>query len=479
MATVHDPGEVTGTGSPDLKAQIEDYALTAVPLTARRSGWGLLTNTAGIVSTLVQLAIGGGVTIIAGVGWGIVAGVLTALFGGTLGWLVGHVAYRTGMSSTVTARTFGLGSRGSIVGSLIYSFMITGFLALEDALLYHGTLFMFGWQPSAVNAIAIYGVLTLVWIALTTFGLKLVQRTSTVLLIAFVVLTVVLAGIAVAKSGMSLTAIITAGPVTGGSGAPHLATVIAILAGPTGSLALTDADFARYARSSKDVGILAVGGAIMMDIVTIVVGCFVVRAGAGAIGTYLRANPAIAASQQGASITDKVSWMVDNNPGAYFIVLAGLIGFLLMYVAQAKAQVLNTYSGSLSLSNLVDGLFGRNVGRLAMVVLANVIGLLMIAGNILGLINRYLGALGVITTALAGVIIADYYLVRRRPAVIPDRIESVNWAGVVSVVLSSVTGGLLTETGVTPLGFLVTLGMVLVLYPVLRRYVLRERLASS
>jgi cytosine permease len=458
-----------------MKAQIEDYALTAVPQAARRSGWGLLMNTAGIVSTLVQLAIGGGVTLVAGVGWGILAGVIVAVFGGTLGWLVGHVAYQSGTSSTVTSRFYGLGTRGSIIASLIYSFMIIGFLALEDALLYYGTLFMFGWTPSTANAIAIYGVLTLVWIALTTFGLKIVQRTSTVLLIAFLVLTVALAGIAVAKSGLSVSEILTAGPAGGGDGSAHFSAIIAILAGSAGALALTDADFARYARSTKDVGILAIGGAIMIDIVIVVLGCLIVRGGSGAVATYLQDNPAIAASQQGATIADKVSWMADHNSGAFFIVLAGMIGFLLMYVAQAKAQVLNTYSGSLSLSNLFDGLFGRNVGRLAMVVLANILGLLMIAGDILGLINRYLGILGVTTTALAGVIIADYYIVRRRQAANPDQVESVNWAGVVSVVLSSATGAILTETGVTSLGFLVTLGLVLVLYPVLRRTVLTPK----
>jgi len=238
--------------------------------------------------------------------------VIVAVFGGTLGWLVGHVAYRNGTSSTVTSRLYGLGTRGSVLASLIYSFMIIGFLALEDALLYYGTLFMFGWAPSVANAIVIYGLLTVVWIALTTFGLPLVQRTSTVLLIAFVVLTVGLAGLAVARSGLS-------------------------------------------------------------------------------------------------------------------------------------------------------------VGE----ILANALGLLMIAGDILGLINRYLGILAVTTTALAGVIIADYYIVRRRRAANPDLVESVNWAGVLSVVLSAATGGFLAEAGITPLGFLVTLAMVLVLYPVLRRSVLR------
>nr|WP_279581470.1 hypothetical protein [Fodinicola feengrottensis] len=311
-----------------IKTQIEDYALTAVPLAARRGGWGLLMNTAGIVSTLVQLAIGGGVTLIAGVGWGILAGLLVTVFGGTLGWLVGHVAYQNGTSSTVTSRVYGLGIRGSVIASLIYSFMIIGFLALEDALLYYGTLFMFGWKPSVVNAIVIYGLLTVVWIALTTFGLKLVQRTSTVLLIAFLILAIALAAIAVTTSGLSLSAILTAGPVTGGDGSAHFAAVIAILAGSAGgALALTDADFARYARTSKDVGILAIGGAIMIDIVMVVLGCLIVGAGSSAVATYLGKNPAVAASQQGATIAEKVSWMANNNSGAYFIVLAGLLGF--------------------------------------------------------------------------------------------------------------------------------------------------------
>jgi len=220
-----------------MKTQIEDYALVTVPRDARRGGWGLLMNTAGIVSTLVQLAIAGGVTLIAGVGWGILAGVIVAVFGGTLGWLVGHVAYRNGTSSTVTSRLYGLGTRGSVLASLIYSFMIIGFLALEDALLYYGTLFMFGWAPSVANAIVIYGLLTVVWIALTTFGLPLVQRTSTVLLIAFVVLTVGLAGLAVARSGLSVGEILAAGPAIGGSGGGHFWVVVAILAGPTGALA--------------------------------------------------------------------------------------------------------------------------------------------------------------------------------------------------------------------------------------------------
>lgn len=35
-----------------LRAQMEDHALTSVPAAERKSGWGLMTSTAGIASTL-------------------------------------------------------------------------------------------------------------------------------------------------------------------------------------------------------------------------------------------------------------------------------------------------------------------------------------------------------------------------------------------------------------------------------------------
>jgi len=466
---------------PALRARMEDHALTPVPEAERRSGWGLMTNTAGIASTLIQLAIGGSVTLIAGVWWGLLAGVVVAVFGGALGWLVGHVAYVSGTSSTVTARFYGLGTKGSALASLIFAFMILGFLALENALLYYGTLFMFGWAPTLLNAIVIYGLLTLAWIALTVFGLPLVQKTSTVLLIAFTVLTVVLAFVALNDSSVSLGELFAAGPVVPGfeSDAARFTAVLSILAGSAGALALVDADFARYARSTRDVGILAVGGAVMIDIVVVVLGTVLIHAGSGIVSDYLTANPDAAATQVGATVADKVAWMIANNSGAFFVVLAGVLGFVLMYVAQVKAQVLNTYSGSLSLSNLADGLWGRSPGRVAMVVVGNLIALLMVAGDILGLIGSYLGILGVTTTALAGVIIGDFFIVRRRRVADPGDVESVNWAGVVSVVGGSLLGGVLLETGVTSLGFVVALVVVLVGYPVLRTTVLRPRVART
>lgn len=463
-----------------LRERIEDHALEPVPREQRRSGWGLMTNTAGIASTLVQLGIGGVVTVIAGVGYGILAGVIAAVLTGTLGWLVGHVAYVSGTSSTVTARYYGLGVRGSALASLIFAFMILGFLALENALLYAGTLFMFGWSPTIGNAVVIYGLLTIVWILLTTFGIAVVQRTSLILLTVFMVLTIGMAVVTLAGGAMSVGELLSTGPADpSGGDAANIALALSILAGTAGALALVDADFARYARSTRDVGILAVGGAIVIDIVVVVLGAIIVHAGSSSVSGYLNEHPDVAAAQQGEVAAEKVIWMVQHNTGAFFVVLAGLLGFVLMYVAQAKAQVLNTYSGSLALSNLVDAVTRHNPGRLTLVIAGNVIALLMVAGDILGFITSYLGLLGVMTFALVGLIIADFFVVRRRQVATAQEREPANWAGVTSMIVATVVGGTLLQMGVTSLGFLIALAVVLVTYPLLRMTILRPRVHTA
>ncbi|MBG6096823.1 hypothetical protein [Nocardioides luteus] len=86
----------------------------------------------------------------------------------------------------------------------------------------------------------------------------------------------------------------------------------------------------------------------MIDLVVVVLGALIVHAGSNLVATYLEKHPALAASQQGQTVADKVAWMVSRNSKASFMVIAGLLGFLLMYAAHAKAQVLNTYAGVVS-----------------------------------------------------------------------------------------------------------------------------------
>jgi cytosine permease len=161
-----------------------------------------------------------------------------------------------------------------------------------------------------------------------------------------------------------------------------------------------------------------------------------------------------------------------------FIIFGGVIGAVLMILAQSKAQVLNTYSGSLALANLFDSAFGWRPGRFTFVVLANLIGLVMLYGKLLALVSAWITILGVLTTSLAGVIVADFFVV---PRLLPARlassarpVESVNWAGVLTILLGTYLAHYVLQN-IVRIEFFTSLLVSLVLYPVLRVCVFRPR----
>lgn len=197
----------------------------------------------------------------------------------------------------------------------------------------------------------------------------------------------------------------------------------------------------------------------------IVLGSLVVIGGMPEVVEYLMARDAGLTPEAAAAAG---SGLVMGNTGAFFVIFAGWAGFVTIYAAQAKAQAINAYSGSLALVNLVDSLFGKKPGRAVMVVVGNVIALLMIAAGILDEFNTYLSYLGAMTLAMAGVMIADYYVVRRGSVDGSHRIEKWNWAGVTTLVVAAAIGIWLMEAEIVTLGFLVSLVVAVVGYPLLR-----------
>lgn len=463
---------VTNTGKISESEIIDDYALGRVPQARRKSGWSLSWLSMGIVSTLVQLDIGYFVAAVAGMRLAIVADILVAIFGGTIGWAVSRISHGERLSSTVTSRFYGFGARGSVIASAIFGFMILGFLALENALLYYGTIFALGWTPNLGNEILILGILTVAWILLTTYGINAVLKVSSYLLVVFLILLVYMFYIAGFASGTSFSAIISHGPLIPDMGSSTTRFLIAVttLAGSAGALALVDADYARYAKTKKDLPIMSYMGSIMMDIVIMISGSVIVYGGLGpAISYVITHNLATSAN----ALT-YVNNMSTNNTGAFFIVLSSIVGFILMYAAQAKAQVLNTYSGSLALANFFDATAKWKPGRLIMVILGNIVALVMIFVGILGFISGYLDILGITTTSFSGVMIADYYIVRRQKRANHKTVEAVNIAGVLSILIATVVSAYLETQGIFIMGFLLALILVLVIYPPLRMWVFPE-----
>jgi cytosine permease len=450
---------------------IEDHALSAVPADERQSWVALSWNTAGLVTTLVQLFFGALVAFTAGLKIALLAGVTVTVVGAALGWLVGHVGYKSGLSSTVLARQYGFGLRGSAVASVIFGFMIIGFLALENAILYKGVLLYFAMDDTLGNAILVYGLFSVAWILLTTYGFGLLTRVSSLTLILFLLVLAYLGWKIVSAAGLQAGQLLGFGAqlpsaVLATMGAESaigkFAFAVNILIGSAGALALVDADLGRYARRSADIGIAAIIGNVFMDIVIVAIGGVVMYAATPALTDFYMHGRGVTVAEAQTIVLGS-----PDSVAAVFIVFGGIVGTALMFLAQAKAQVINTYSASLSLSNLGAVLLGRNLGRLTWVIIANLIGLVLLYGQILALVNAYITLLGILTTAFAGLIIADFYIVRRgRPAEAGDPIAAVNWPGIVTIVAAPLVSIYLMGN-IVPIKFVTTLAVTLVLYPLL------------
>ncbi|MGN6415369.1 purine-cytosine permease family protein [Flexivirga sp.] len=449
-----------------LASAAEDHSLVSVPAADRKSGWQLSLSPMSVATALVIFAIAGFTVVLAGFGLGMLAGVTVAVIGVLLGRALGQMAYQTGMSSTLTARFFGFGLRGSAAGSVIFAVMILGFLAVESALLYEGTLLAFHWSDTWLTKIVIYGLLAILWTALAIFGLKLALRATGVLIVVTLVVAVYMVFHIYAAGDASMSTVFGYHGIVPGGWWPRLEAALGLMGATGGTIALVTTDFARYCRTGRDVTILSISGPLMQNIVMTVLGSLVVIGGMPEVVKYLVANNSGMTAEQAGQVG---TGYVMGNTGAFFVIFAGWLGFVTIYAAQAKAQAINAYSGSLSLVNLVDVLFGRKPGRAVMVVVANVIALVMISAGILDSFNKYLAHLGACTFAMCGVMVADFYLVRgRRFEMHRERLEMWNWAGLISLAVAAAVGVFLIATDTFPLGFFVSFVVAVVLYPVLR-----------
>ena len=464
-----------------LSSIMEDHALESVPPGERENWLKITWNTVGLITTLVIMFFGAVVCFVAGVKIALLAGMVSFSIGSALGLALARVTVETGFSNTLITRKYGLGVRGSALASIIFGFLIVGFLAVENGLLFRGFLFFFKWEDDWFARIVLYGSMSLCWILLTAFGFRLVTRTSSLMIIGFLLVLVwmmseVLTGAAPLHGDQLLfPSQIDAASLAGmgiTSDTDKFVFALNLLVGPACALALNTADFGRYGKSSAHVAAAAMIAIFIQSLVMMVIGGVLMKSAAPVMIDYFTevgGMPAASAQQQVLRSPDSIA--------ATFMVFGGMFGFLLMILAQAKAQVLNTYSSSLCIANLSDALSGWRPGRFTFVVLANILALGMLYGEILHFVEEWIKLLGVLLSALAATIILDYFFVSRR---LPDRggvPDVVNWAGIIAI-LTAVYGAHWLFKPIQPIEVLSSLALVAIIYPALRLTVLRPQTAA-
>ncbi|GAB1511260.1 purine-cytosine permease family protein [Actinophytocola sp. KF-1] len=361
----------------------DDYALERVPEHARYPWWTVAVQRFGQLSDLTVFLLGA--TLGAGMSfWG-------AFWSLTLGSVIlelvailaGIAGVREGLSTSVLARWTGFGRSGSALIGLVVATSLIGWFGIQNAIFAEGLHALVDGVPVwlwsivtglAVTALVVFGFRWMAWIAYVTVP-------------AFLVL----AGWSVVGelSEHSLGDLLA----TAGFGAPmSVATGATIVAGSYIAGAVLTPDMTRFNRTSGDV--------VKQTVVSITLGQYVL----GLVGVVL------AYAIRSADVV------------TIFAATSGTVGIIILVSATVKINDWNLYSSSLGFVNTLSTVFGLRVNRVVATIAIGVLGTVLSALGILDRFADFLTVLGVALPPIAGVMVAEYFLVRRwRPALDASR----------------------------------------------------------
>jgi cytosine permease len=411
---------------------IDDYALARVPDRARYSWWSVAVQRFGQISALSQFLLGATLGFGMGFWEAFLALTLGAVVLELLAIFVGVIGVREGLSTSMVARWTGFGRAGSALVGLAIAISLIGWFGIQSAVAARGLVALVGGLPEwawslvfglLVTAIVLRGFHSMAWTAYLTVPAFL-------LLVGWSIGTELLrhdvgALMASAPPGPQLSLLEGTTLVAGG-----------FMVG-----ALITPDMTRFNRTTADV--------VKQTVVGITLGEYVI----GLSGVLLA--HAVRADDVTAIVTSSVGW----------------VGILVILAGTVKINDWNLYSAGLGLVNFVGTVFGRELNRGVATAVFGVLGSILAAAGILEEFSGFLTVLGVVFPPVGGIMVAEYFVVRRwrreldesrSLGIVPG--EAPNWvpATLVIWVLSALVGGLV-EIGLPSVNSLV---LAFVLYAV-------------
>ena len=291
------------------------------------------------------------------------------------GVAIGVAGTWEGLPSGLLARWSGFGKYGSSLISIIAVVGCTSWFGVQNSICADAIQRVTGGRISFALSAAITGLLLII---ITTLGIDWISRTASIVVPVFVVL--VCYGSYRVLSGTSIAPLFrepAPGPqlplVTGASMVVGSFIVGSILA----------PDFTRYCRRGRD--------AFWVISISIFVGQF----GLGFAGVVLA---------HAARTRDVISIIFG---------VAGWLGVTVVLLATLKLNDANLYSSSLHLANLIQVLFGRRANRALLTVVLGAVGITLSIMGVLQHIVGFLLVLGIAVPPTAGVLIVDYFVLRR------------------------------------------------------------------
>lgn len=342
----------------------EDYALQVVPDSFRQWSWLSLVGVM-LAGTTAMFYFVLGASFVQQYGTiNVVIGMtITAIFVGTVGFILSMIASETGLDMDLITSGSGFGFRGAGFTALIYALAYVIYFAIEGSII-----------ASAVHAVApvlplwfLYIAISAVFIPLTWYGLTSVNYLMWISLPFYAVI-LVWSIVTVAHTGTHINfwGYQPSKPIDPKAG-PAILQLLAIAPSMI-TPAASATDVGRFIPKKHKV------------------------IAAFALGYVLSGLTYVGAELLGAWFSLKLG---QSNPGVYFPALFGIVGTLFLITTQIRINAVNTYSGSLAFTTFFSRIFNFAPGRHWWIILLAILSTLLMLSNILDNLHSALLALSV------------------------------------------------------------------------------------
>lgn len=358
-----------------------DHALSPVPDTERMAWPRVMNITLGVMGAMVFLQLPGQLALTFGVVNTLIALIYATVATGALAAILAVFAARTGLNIGLLTRAAGYGHRGASITQLCYAANFIVLAAIEGSIMAQA---LHAFMP-AVPLWLLMVLLTLVNIVLNAYGIRLLDRFQRYSLPIYLLLLVTALVLAWQRPVVAMSDE-TAAQVWAGFDLWKVLACAGVLNGIVALQALLTADYARFSSARPlSVGTLLIG--VVPQIASFLV--------MGTIGIWFTVR------------------FADASPGHYLVALMGLWGACYTVLSQLRINLINVYSGALSLSGFASAVLGLRLRQGLWVAVTAILALIAMLLDVIGHVGGVLTLLGCVMFAWVASLMADLLIVRR------------------------------------------------------------------
>lgn len=352
----------------------DDFALSRVPRSERYDFVSVLLQWVGNSGSLSQFMLGAAIGLSLGFWQAAAAFTLGAVLLEIVIFFVGFAGQREGLSMVMLSRFTGFGRNGSALVSLVIAISLIGWFGVQNGIfgnsmneLVGGPVWM--WciiSGAALTALVIYGFKGMLWIS----------RIAVPLFFGLIAYTII-----ATLSQHSLADLIALPPP---ENELTIASAATIIAGGFMTGAIIAPDMTRFNNKGWHVAVQSGTSLVISEYLVGLTGVLLGHL----VGT-----------------SDVTSIVLGTS---------GAVGLVIIVLATMKINDNNLYSGSLGIVNFAETVFGVRIHRGAVTLAFGILGTVLSAIGFLDYFTSFLSLLGVAIPPIGGIIVAEYYLVRRQ-----------------------------------------------------------------